>query len=245
MNHRAQFDQLDEGTLIRMAVMGNLDAFNQLVLIHQNIAYNHARALLSDPYLAEDVVQDSFIKAFQSMNGFRGGSFRGWLLKIVTNSAYDMLRKFQRHPTQPLFPEDENGEEIESPSWIVDPKASVQEAVEQNELSRNLYKMLDELPEVYRTVITLIDLYELDYMEAARILKVPLGTIKSRLVRARLQMKEKLQRNFGDFRKTEPALDLPLTTDDATLPSQWHESRGRVSKTSQASSNRSRAVISS
>jgi RNA polymerase sigma-70 factor (ECF subfamily) len=195
MNPKEKSYQYDEEELVAMAVKGDLNAFNQLVLIYQDMAFNHARALLSDPDLAEDAVQDSFIKAFQKINRVRSGSFRGWLLKIVTNSAYDILRQSHRHPTQPLFPEDENGENIESPIWLTDPTASVQQSVEQNELSKDIYKMLDQLPDVYRSVITLIDLYELDYAEAARILKVPLGTVKSRLARARLQMQEKLSGN--------------------------------------------------
>ena len=177
---------------VRRAARGDLEAFNQLVLNFQDMAYSHARALLGDPDSAEDVVQDSFIKAFQSLNGFRGGSFRGWLLRIVTNSAYDMLRRSGRRPTQPLFPEGEDGEEIESPAWLADPNASVQETVEREEESKRLYQLLDELPEVYRSVLTLIDLYELDYLEAAEALKVPVGTIKSRLARARLKMKQKV-----------------------------------------------------
>ena len=192
--------QSHEENLVRMASNGDLDAFNQLVLIYQDTAYNHAYALLGDPALAEDAAQEGFIKAFEGIRALRGGSFRAWLLKIVTNGAYDMLRRYRRHPTQPLFPEDENGEELESPAWLADPGASVQEAVEQNEFSKKIYKVLDELPEVYRSVITLIDLDELDYTEAAHILKVPLGTIKSRLARARLRMKEKLQGGF-EFRR--------------------------------------------
>jgi RNA polymerase sigma-70 factor (ECF subfamily) len=195
VNIKEKSYQYNEETLVAMAAQGDLDAFNQLVLIYQDMAFNHARALLGDPDLAEDAVQDSFIKAFQKINRVRSGSFRGWLLKIVTNSAYDILRQSHRHPAHPLFPEDENGEKIESPIWLADPAASVQDSVEQNELSKDIYKMLDQLPDVYRSVITLVDLYELDYMEAAHILKVPLGTIKSRLARARLQMQEKLSSN--------------------------------------------------
>lgn len=193
MNSKNHSHRYEEETLVDAAAKGDLDAFNQLVLVYQDTAYNHARALLRDPDLAADAVQEGFIKAFQGMHGFRGGSFRGWLLKIVTNSAYDIIRRFQRHPTQPLLPGDENGEEIESPAWLADPTASVQDAVEQNELSKNIYKLLDELPDVYRSVITLIDINELDYTEAALVLNVPLGTVKSRLVRARIQMKRKLQ----------------------------------------------------
>ena len=193
MNTLKQSLPFDEETLIHHAMKGDLEAFNQLVLRYQNMAYNHAYALLGNPDQAEDAAQESFIKAFQAMKGFRGISFRGWLLKIVTNSAYDWLRRSQRHPVQPLFPEDENGEEVESPYWIVDPAGSVHATVEQKELSNDIYRMLDELPDVYRSVLILIDIYELDYTEAAKVLSIPLGTLKSRLARARLKMQTKLE----------------------------------------------------
>ena len=193
MNSTSQSIQQNEEAVVRMASDGDLDAFNQLVLRYQNMAYNHAYALLGDSDSAEDATQDSFIKAFQAVSSYRGGSFRGWLLKIVTNSAYDILRRSQRHPNQPLFPTDENGEELESASWLVDPAVSVQDTVEQNELSRDIYKMLDELPPIYRSVLTLIDIDELDYAEAAEALEVPIGTVKSRLARARMQMQHKLR----------------------------------------------------
>jgi RNA polymerase sigma-70 factor (ECF subfamily) len=161
--------------------------------MYQRIAYNHAYALLGDPVLSDDATQESFVKAFEHLRGFRGGSFRAWLLKIVTNSAYDLLRRSRRHPTQPLFPENEEGEEIESPAWLVDPNASVEAAVEQKEDAKRLYQLLDELPPAYRSVLTLIDIQELDYTEAAQILNIPLGTVKSRLARARLQMMKRLR----------------------------------------------------
>lgn len=195
-----------EEILISKASGGDLEAFNQLVLMYQNMAYNHAYALLGDPALSDDATQESFIKVFQNMNRFRGGSFRAWLLRIVTNSAYDLLRQSRRHPAQPLLPEDEDGEEIESPAWLADPAASVQTAVEQSEEAKRLYQMLDQLPDAYRSVITLIDIHELDYAEAAKILNVPMGTVKSRLARARLQMKQKIRgsREYsGDFDQTE------------------------------------------
>ena len=184
----------DEATLVPKAARGDLDAFNQLVLHYQNLAYNHAYAILGDPDSAEDATQESFVKAFQNMDRYRGGgSFRSWLLTIVTNSAYDLLRRSYRHPTQPLYPGDADGEEMESPIWLADSASSVQETVEQHELSRNIYKALDQLPEVYRSVLTLIDVNELDYREAAQILGVPMGTVKSRLARARIHMKNKLR----------------------------------------------------
>lgn len=198
-----------EGLWIEQAAQGDLEAFNRLVLMYQDMAYNHAYALLGDPALSEDAAQESFLKAFQNIGTLRGGSLRPWLLKIVTNSAYDLLRRTHRHPTAPLFPVDEDGEEMESPSWIADPNASVQKTVEQKEESEQIYRLLDELPPVYRSVLTLIDIHELDYTEAARILNVPLGTVKSRLARARLQMKEKLSR--------DPALPARVDAGDLCL----------------------------
>ena len=182
-----------DANLIEKAATGDLEAFNQLVLRYQNLAYSHAYGMLGNPAQAEDATQESFIKAFQAINTFRGASFRAWLLKIVTNSAYDVLRRSHRHPTQPLLPEDENGEEIESAAWLVDPSADVQEVVEQHELSQQVYQALDELPEAFRSVLTLIDVNEMDYTEAAQALNIPLGTVKSRLARARLQMQQKLK----------------------------------------------------
>lgn len=102
-----------------------------------------------------------------------------------------MLRRSKRHPTQSLYPEDEYGDEVESPVWLAD-STSVQDPVEQNEFSKDLYKMIDKLPAVYRTVLNLVDQYELDYAEAAEALNIPIGTVKSRLARARLKMSEKL-----------------------------------------------------
>jgi RNA polymerase sigma-70 factor, ECF subfamily len=225
MNTLKPSTPFDEETLIHQAMRGDLESFNQLVLRYQDMAYNHAYALLGNPDQAEDAVQESFIKAFQAMKGFRGVSFRGWLLKIVTNSAYDWLRRSQRHPMQPLFPEDENGEEIEYPAWIVDTAASVQEQVEANEFSKTIYELLDELPEVFRSVLTLIDIHELDYAEAAEALGVPIGTVKSRLARARLQMQEKLKSRFEyhDRNASVRASQLPgsSTRSQYSSSNQW------------------------
>jgi len=192
----------NDEALILAASKGNLDAFNQLVLSYQNLAYNHAYSLMGDPASAEDVTQESFVKAFQGLNSFRGGSFRSWLLRIVTNCAYDILRRSQRHPSQPLFPEDDNGEELDSAPWLADPSASVQDAVEQAELSEEIRGLMEQLPEAYRNVLTLVDVYQFDYLEAAQTLRVPIGTVKSRLARARMQMKEMLKdvlNQAGDF----------------------------------------------
>jgi RNA polymerase sigma-70 factor (ECF subfamily) len=171
------------------------------------MAYNHAHVLLNDRALAEDATQESFLKAFENLHSFRGVSFRGWLLRIVTNTAYDMLRRSGRHPAQPLFPEDENGEEMDSAAWLADPNANVQAAVEQNELHIDIQNALNTLPEAFRSVITLVDIQDFDYAEAAQALNVPIGTVKSRLARARLQMQEKLK-SLGRFTRITTGKDM-------------------------------------
>ncbi len=193
-----QIGDMDE-VWTQRAARGDLDAFNQLVLKHQDLAYRHALSMLNDSWLAEDVVQEGFVKAFQNMPSFRGGSFRAWLMRIVTNTAYDVLRQTTKKPTQPLFPDDDDGEEIESPAWLADPNASVEDAVEEDERVKFIYRTLNELQDIYRNILTLVDLQDLDYEEAAQALNVPVGTVKSRLARARVQMKEKLGNSLNHF----------------------------------------------
>ena len=193
MNAKFNTHPSSNDLLIRQAAAGDLEAFNALVLAYQNMVYHQAFALLGDQNTAEDAAQESFIKAFENITQFHGGSFRAWLLKIATNVAYDALRRSKRRPTQPLHTEDKDGDEIESVSWLADPGPSVSALVEQNELAREIYRALGDLPDAYRSVLTLIDLHELDYKEAAQVLRIPIGTIKSRLARARLQMKNKLK----------------------------------------------------
>lgn len=190
MGSDIQAHRSSDDSLIRRAASGDLEAYNQLVLNYQDMVYRHAVALLGDRESAEDAAQESFIKAFEHLSNFRGGSFRAWLLKIATNVAYDVLRRSRRHPAQPLFPQDQDGEEIESAAWLADPTSSVDATVEQNELAREIYRVMDGLPDPFRSVLTLIDLYEFDYGEAAQALMIPMGTVKSRLARARFIMRK-------------------------------------------------------
>lgn len=98
----------------------------------------------------------------------------------------------KKYPAIPLYPEDPDGEEFDSPQWLSDPAAFVEAAAQRNEEARYLYQMLEELPALYRSVITLVDVYELDYVETAELLHIPVGTVKSRLARARMQIKDRL-----------------------------------------------------
>lgn len=189
---------LPESHVISLAAAGDLQAFNDLVLQYQDVVYNLACAILGDRDAAQDATQETFISAFQHVRGFRGGSFRGWLLRIATNTCYDVFRSRRRHPSTSLYPEDEHGNEIDNASWLVDPRPSPHAQLERDELASTLYRRLDELPGAYRSAITLIDVHGLDYTEAAEALGVPLGTVKSRLARARLRMRAALSREFDD-----------------------------------------------
>src|SRR4030042_2718456 len=126
---------MDESALILAGSQGDLDAFNRLVLAYQDILYNQAYRIMGDRDSAEDATQDAFISAFRHLSTYRGGSFKAWLLRIITNICYDELRRRKRPPTIPLEPLDDNQEEIESPIWLSDPGETPEETTERIELS--------------------------------------------------------------------------------------------------------------
>jgi RNA polymerase sigma-70 factor (ECF subfamily) len=189
---------MDEPALIRDAQHGDLDAFNTLVLAYQDIVYNTALRILGDEDLAADASQEAFISAFRALNSFRGGSFRSWLLRTVTNACYDELRRKQRRPTTPLEPETEDGDEMETPRWLADPDGSPEDLLDRAEVEHAIQHCLENLPTDFRSVVVLADIQGLDYSEVASVLKKPLGTIKSRLARARLRLRECLN-SFGEL----------------------------------------------
>jgi RNA polymerase sigma-70 factor (ECF subfamily) len=193
---------MDEPALIRDAQRGDLEAFNRLVLAYQELLYNTALRVLGDEDLAADATQEAFLSAFRALNSYRGGSFKAWLTRTVINACYDELRRKKRRPTTPLEPETGNGEEMESPRWLADPSASPEEQLDQAELEHAIQHCLNALPADFKTVVVLADIQGLDYTEVARAVHVPLGTIKSRLARARLRLRECLQA----FRELLPAM---------------------------------------
>lgn len=184
---------MEEASLIRAAQRGDLDAFNTLVLTYQEMLFNTALRILGDEDLAADATQEAFLSAFRALNAYRGGSFKAWLLRTVTNACYDELRRRKRRPSQPLEPVTDDENEIESPPWLADPSASPEEQLNQAELEHAIQHCLEALSPDFRVVVVLADIDGLDYSEVARIVRVPLGTIKSRLARARLRLRECLQ----------------------------------------------------
>jgi len=184
---------MDEIALIKDAQRGDLDSFNTLILAYQDILFNTALRILSDEDQAADATQDAFLSAFKSINTFRGGSFKAWLMRTVTNACYDELRRKKRRPTTPLEPDTSDGDEMDSPRWLADKSMSPEQKLEADELEHAIQHCLDALPSDFRTVVVLADIQGLDYTEVANATRVPLGTIKSRLARARLRLRECLQ----------------------------------------------------
>jgi len=184
---------MDETALVQSAQKGDLDSFNTLILNYQDRVFNTALRILGDEDIAQDAAQEAFISAFRSISSFRGGSFKAWLLRTVTNACYDELRRQKRKPTTPLEPDTEDGEEMDSPRWLADPSMTPAEQSEADELEHAVQHCLDTLPTEFRTVVVLADVQGMDYSEVAIAAHVPLGTIKSRLARARLRLRECLR----------------------------------------------------
>lgn len=184
---------MDEQALIQDALEGNLNAFNGLVLHYQDMAYNVAYRIMGEHGAAGDAAQEAFISAYQKLEQYRGGSFKAWLLRIVTNACYDELRRRQRQPVTPLKPKLDDGEALEDPFWIKDDSATPEEQTEQVELQQAIQHCINELDDKFRTVLVLVDVEGLDYETAATAAGTPLGTVKSRLARARERVQDCLQ----------------------------------------------------
>ena len=181
---------MNEQALIQDAQGGNLDAFNTLVLHYQDSVFNTALRILGDEDQAADAAQDAFISAFKSIASYRGGSFKAWLMRTVTNACYDELRRQKRRPTTPLEPDTEDGEEMDSPRWLADPNMTPDQVAEADELEHAIQHCLNNLPLEFKTVVVMADIQGMDYTEVASSVRAPLGPIKSRLARARLRLRE-------------------------------------------------------
>jgi RNA polymerase sigma-70 factor (ECF subfamily) len=180
----------DDEVLVRAAQAGDLEAFNLLVQRHERPVFNVALRLLRDVGLAEDATQDTFIRAWQNIRTFQTGSVRSWLYKIATNRSYDMLRASARRPAGSLEAEVVEIEPIWSSGGAGD--ESPDALALRRELSIYLERALTALPEDQRMVVLLVDVQGLDYHEVAETLGIALGTVKSRLSRARARIRQAL-----------------------------------------------------
>ncbi len=185
--------ELDERTLIFSAQRGDLDAFNRLIDRYQGLVFRIALRMLGDEDNAADASQMAWISAFRNLNGLRGDRLRTWLARVTVNTCYDEIRRGHRRREVQLLQMDKDGEEVEAARWLADPTPGVEEIVDAHEFEDTLHKCLLSLIPAYRTILILVDIEGLSYEEAASVAGVPIGTVRSRLARARLAMRQQLQ----------------------------------------------------
>jgi RNA polymerase sigma-70 factor (ECF subfamily) len=186
---------MDEAALIRTAKRGDLDAFNRLVIEYQGLAFNLAYRIMGDSSQAEDAAQEAFISAYRALRRFRGGSFRAWLMRIVTNACYDEIRRRKRRPAASLDELTEDRDDLlhDSPDPLHTGVPLPEQEASRAELRQAIERCLDALADEFRIVAVLIDIQGYDYREAAQVIDVPVGTVKSRLARARGRLRDCLK----------------------------------------------------
>lgn len=182
---------MDESTLIQAAQHGDIESFNRLVLLYQDLAFTVAYRIMGDSDSAADAAQEAFISAFRKLHQFHGERFKSWLMRIVTNACYDELRRRQRRPATSLDAL-HSTTELPEVQLVSDQESPEQHAVRQ-ELSTAIQDCLNDLPPNQRMIAVLSDVEGYPYQDIVGITGLPVGTIKSRLSRARTRLRECLQ----------------------------------------------------
>ena len=180
-----------ESELIARACGGDVDAFNQLIQHHQGLAYSVAYRTLQDGAAADDAVQESVIKAWRALGQYHGGSFKSWLMRIVVNTCYDVLRSSHYRNTESLDGGD--GEDDYAPQYV-DAGEQPHDFAERAELNGWIEEGIKSLPPDQRLVLVLCDVHGYAYDEIATIIEQPMGTVKSRISRARARLRDYLLR---------------------------------------------------
>ncbi len=173
--------------MVARAAAGDRAAFARLAEHYQSACYGLALRLIGDPDSAFDATQDALIHAYDGIARYRGGVFRSWLLRITANASYDILRRSQRRPTTTL-PSVEAGE----PELADADAPNPYESALRSELYRHLEIALRDLPDDQRVAVVLCDVYGMDYGEVATMTSSPVGTVKSRIHRGRLRLRDLL-----------------------------------------------------
>ena len=181
----------DEPDLIARSQDGDVQAFNLLVERYQNRLYGLSYRMLNDADAAADATQDSFLSAFRNIRRYRGGSFVAWLLRIATNTCYDQLRARKRRPQTSLDAFDP--EVDDAPRQFTDPGEAPDERTVRDELAREIERQLQTLPDDQRLAVVLSDIQGYSYDEISTVTGWPLGTVKSRLSRGRMHLRDALR----------------------------------------------------
>jgi RNA polymerase sigma-70 factor (ECF subfamily) len=198
---------LSDQVLIERFKQGDMNAFDQLVYRYETKIYQYAYRLTQSNEDAADVVSETFVRMYTSLKNFRGDSqLSTWLYRVVSNVYFDFRKRERSHDHLPLeFPSDDGTTEMER--QIEDPNApDLDEHVLQLERQRILMGAISRLPEYQRAMVVLFHVEDRSYEEIAQILNLPLGTVKSRLNRARIALKELLEPHLELF-GVEPSLN--------------------------------------
>lgn len=177
-------DLINETLIIRKAIAGDSRAFAELVNTHQLFLYNLALRAVSNPHEAQDITQETFIRAWKGIKNFRGESgFRTWLYRIMMNHCYDRYPHLERDKNMISIEDDEKEIPVES---------YLEQFSDQSELTEYIHKQLKSLPEVSRLILSLRFQQELSYQEISEVMNMPIGTVKTTIFRAKAQLKEHL-----------------------------------------------------
>ena len=186
--------------IVRKVLQGDVNAFEKLVTEYEKAVYAIAQRMTGNPEDAADMTQEAFIKAYNSLGSFRGDSkFSVWLYRIATNVCLDFLRSRSRKPTVSLSVEDDDGEEVELD--IADESQSPERLLERGLTRDAVRRGLDALSPEYRQILLLREIQGLSYEEIADVLTLEVGTVKSRIFRARKRLSAFLlaDGNIPDF----------------------------------------------
>ena len=176
-----------EAAIVRKVLGGDANAFETLVLEYEKNVYNIALRMTGNSEDAADMTQEAFIKAYNSLQSFRGDSkFSVWLYRIVSNVCLDFLRSKNRRPTVSLSVEDDDGEDTQLD--VADESQSPELLLDRKLTRESVRRGLDSLPPDYRQILLLREIQGLSYDEIAQALSLEVGTVKSRIFRARKRL---------------------------------------------------------
>lgn len=176
-----------EAAIVRKVLNGDTNAFERLVVEYEKNVYNIALRMTSNSEDAQDMTQEAFIKAFNSLSNFRGESkFSVWLYRIVNNVCLDFLRSKNRRPTVSLSVEDDEGEETQID--IADESQSPERLLDKTLTRESVRRGLEQMPPEYRQILLLREIQGLSYDEISQALDLEVGTVKSRIFRARKKL---------------------------------------------------------
>jgi RNA polymerase sigma-70 factor (ECF subfamily) len=180
---------VDDRELVGRARQGDREAFTQLIMQYQVQLYNTALRMVGSREDAADITQEAFLRAWEKIRTLRDAPFKSWLFQIAVNLCYDHFRRGRRYGVMP--DEEQGGKIVGLGVAIPDP----QERAEANERAKVVRESIESLEHDMRAALVLRDINGMAYDEIAGVLGVPLGTVKSRIARARAQVQEHLQRN--------------------------------------------------